>query len=311
LFLVGGEHHDEPAEQTADALTLFRDEDDFLYAALTDLFAGDHHLELHRDADRDLVAMRTPDDLKLMLRDLPASYRRDREIDTRIRLTGDAGLALARLADAKDSGETMWPDVHYLAPIHPVLSWVSSRLLARLDRNQAPVMAAAVAGPVFLTQAMWSNHRGQAALLHWGAISGLESGAPRVSELVPALKQAGIAERAINPGRVEGLEQLQALVLAAVAAARADLRDRHDELVGPLRERVAQEESRVHEWQEAALLEAEQGAASVARRRRERANDASARALEYLRSLLPAGEPYVRVVGVLAPIESASATGRG
>lgn len=177
LFATSGQHEDEPRASTAKTPSLFLDDDNFLYEAITQLYPGGTQVQLTREADRDLLAFNSPPDLLQMLRDLPSSYLREREIADRIKLTGSKDLALERLNLAKEQGNTLWPDVHYLSPIHPVLSWASSRLLARLGRNEAPVMVADVAEPVFLTQAQWSNHRGQSALVHWGAITGLGAGA--------------------------------------------------------------------------------------------------------------------------------------
>ena len=303
LFATGGTHSDEGQPLTAQPPTLFHDEDNFLYAALTDLFPSARGgLKVTREAEQDLIAFDTPPDLAQMLRDLPASYLRDRQVSTRMRLTGDPNYAQQRLDRARDQGDTLWPDVHFLSPNHPVLSWASGRLLARLERNDAPVMAAAVKEPIFLTQALWSNHRGQAAIVRWSAITGLGEGEPRVGDLLDALASSGISEQAINPGYAPGLDHLQAMVPTAVQAAVDDLTVHRQSLEEPLRELVEAEEARVSEWALFAMDEAEQSAMSLRRRKREHAERTSGEALDYLRSLMPTGNPFVRVVGVIAPI---------
>lgn len=301
LFTTGGEHEAEAAPQTAQVATLFHDDDNYLYEALVDLHPGGKDLNLDRDSTLDMLAFDTPDDLRRLLRDLPGEYLRDQQVERRIRLTGSTSLALERLEKAKEGNQTRWPDVHFLAPTHPVLSWASSRLLARMGRNQAPVMAAAVTEPIFLTQSLWSNHRGQAALTHWGAVTGLGTPSPTVSDLLPAIAKAGITERATNPGAVPDLSTLQALVPTVVAVAIEDVRARRDELEGPLRERVEYEEARVADWALFAVNEAEQADIGRRKRKLDAAHSKSTRAVEYLQSLLPAGEPFVRVVGVIAP----------
>ena len=302
IFATNGQHDDTLAPQTAESPTLFIDDDDFLYAAISDLFPNDASLDLHRDAELDLIAFNTPTDLIAMLRDLPASYLKDQKVATRIKLTGSPTLAKQRLAVAKNSGDTLWPDVHYLTPTHPVLSWASSRLLARIGRNRAPVVTADVPAPVFLTQALWSNAHGQAAVTHWGAITGLTEGTPHVADMVTALKAAGITDTAVNAGTDVDLETLQALVPAAVRAAADDLRSRRDTLTGPLASMVAEEKARVHEWSLFNFEDLAQGPAYRRGKRFRDTADTSAQATDYLESLLPVGDPFVRVVGVIAPV---------
>ena len=276
LFATAGEHEKLAAAATAQPTTLFHDDDNFLYEALTHLFNANRDLDIHRDPATDLIAFDTPDDLGMMLRDLPADYLKQMKVTERIRLTGNKDLALKRLALARESGDTLWPDVQYVAPVHPVLSWAAGRLLARYGRNEAPVIAGKVDEPIFLMQALWSNNRGQAALARWVAISGVDSGNPQVSDLI-------------------------ALVPAAVDAATRDLTTHREDMERPLRDLVEREEARVREWTAFSLDAADQAAASQQRRRRTRAQTDSERAVDYLQSLLPAGDPYVRVVGVIAP----------
>ncbi len=306
IFATSGEH-DHTDVTTVEPATLFEDEDNFLYAALTDLFPGGKGLDIVREPDKDLIAFDTPPDLARMLGDLPSSYLKAQKVGTRIRLTGSRDLALARLEAAKNQGDTLWPDVHYLAPTHPVLSWAASRLMARVGRNEAPVMSAQVDEPIFLTQALWSNAHGQAAMTYWGALTGLKTGTPRMDGLVETLRQAGITENATNPGTIAGMDALQALVPAAVQAAANDLRQRRAEIEAPLRARVEEEQARVRDWTLFAIDAAEDSPIQLKKRRKSQAERTTTQALDYLESLLPAGQPYIRVIGVIAPAQGVGA----
>lgn len=301
LFATSGDHTDTDPPHTATAPTLFADDDDYLDAALSVLHASDASLDLTRDHDTDLVAFNTPADLATMLRDLPASYLKDQQVATRIRLTGSTALAAERLATAKESGRTLWPDVHYLAPNHPVLSWVSSRLLARTGRNTAPVMTADVPEPIYLTQALMTNAHGQAAVSHWGAVTGLAGGHAQVGELITTLAAVGITDQAVNPGAEVDLAELQQLVPAAVQAAADDLRERRDALVGPLQAMVERERERVTQWREFTEEALYEKPANLRSKKWAQATATSREATDYLESLLPVGEPFVRVIGVIAP----------
>ncbi len=298
LMATGGEHRDEPAVPTAPRRTLFDDDDNFLAAALEEIADGSK-LDVHREEETDLLAFNTPKDLAERLRDLPESYLREREVAERIRLTAQPRFAEARLAKARADGDTLWPDVGFLAPIHPVLEWATSRALARFGRSQAPVMAADVAEPVFLTQATWANSLGQPVLSRWGAITGLPD-SPQVDEMLEVVEKAGLKEAARNPGGVQAwVEKLQHLVPDAVDAATADIRKRRDEAESVLLERLEEHRRRLSNWEELALFVADQSQnAAKSRSAVETARDETSALID---SLATAGDPFVRVVGLIVP----------
>ncbi|GAB3558417.1 helicase-related protein [Actinopolyspora lacussalsi] len=301
LLANGGEHAEDTAVPTAPKRTLFDDDDNFLAEALEEISPDGEKLEIHRDEETDLLAFNTPQDLAQRLNDLPESYRSERGIGTRIRVSAQPAFAEQRLARARADENTTWPDVSYLAPIHPVLEWAATRALARFERDEAPVMAAAVAEPVFLTQASWSNSLGQAVLNHWGAVSGLPD-EPVVGELHETLERAGLRERVRNPGGVrEWLDKAQPLVPEAVDAAERDLRRRREEMESDLLARLDRQRERLSEWRQLALSIAEDNNASNDRKQGLRStHDETSRLID---SLAVSGEPFVRVVGLIVPAD--------
>ncbi|WP_007023731.1 DEAD/DEAH box helicase [Saccharomonospora iraqiensis] len=309
LIATGGEHAEDPPPPTAPRRTLFDDDDNFLAEALDEITDHGGGLDVHRDTETDLLAFDTPADLAERLRDLPESYLREREVATRIRLSAQPRFAEQRLAKARADGDTLWPDVGFLAPNHPVLEWATSRALARFGRNQATVMAAPVEEPVFLTQATFSNALGQPVLTRWGAITGLPH-APEVGDLRAALERAGLREEARNPGGVEPwLERMQPLVPDAVAAATRDIHERRREMEGGLVERLDEHRKRLSTWEQQALsvLErrrSESGDSNVHRkldRQREDVAGIREETAKLIDSLAAAGDPFVRVVGLIVP----------
>ncbi|RCW45882.1 SNF2 domain-containing protein [Halopolyspora algeriensis] len=299
LMATGGEHEGEPAVPTAPRRTLFDDDDNFLTEALEEIAPDAGKLNLYRERETDLIAFDTPKDLAERLGDLPESYLREREIRDRIRLSAQPGFAEERLAKARAEGDTLWPDVGYLAPIHPVLEWATSRALARFRRDQAPVVAAEVPEPVFLTQATWSNALGQAVLTHWGAITGLPD-QPEVGDLREVVERAGLKEQARNPGEVQDwLERMQPLVPQAVEAASADLRHRREAMEGDLLARLDEHRKRLGKWEQQALFVVERSNASTKRKDDVASTRDETSAL--IDSLATSGEPFVRVVGLIVP----------
>ncbi|WP_410595377.1 helicase-related protein [Amycolatopsis sp. lyj-23] len=303
LMATGGEHTTDPPVPTTPKRTLFEDDDNFLAEALAEFTTNAGALDLHRDEETDLVAFDTPKDLAERLKDLPESYLRDREVRTRIRLSAQPRFAEQRLAKARADGDTLWPDVSYLAPIHPVLEWAAGRALARFGRDQAPVMAADVREPIFLTQATWSNSLGQPVLTHWGAITGLPDH-PDVGDLRDALEHAGLREHARNRGGVSHwLEKMQPLVPTAVDVAMQDLRRRRDEMEGELLARLERHRQRLGAWEQHALFLVDRGSGS--RKRKDDVLTTRDETAELIDSLATADEPFVRVIGLIVPTDAA------
>lgn len=175
MLTAGVQHTSDPAPVTEAPGTLFDDDDNYLTEALLELYPDPKQLDVQRDEDLDMLSFNTPSDLLARFRDLPDTYLRDRKVRERLKLSANVAFADSRLAKARKDGDTLWPDVHFLAPLHPVLDWVASRSLARLGRNEAPVMVGQVDQPIFLTQAVWANAAGRPAVSVWGAVTGLPS----------------------------------------------------------------------------------------------------------------------------------------
>jgi hypothetical protein len=235
---------------------------------------------------------------------LPASYLKEREVTTRLRVTGDPAFARARLLLAQDAQKISWPDCLYLSPLHPVLDWAADRVLAGFARDEAPVLAAGVGEPVFCVQATWSNAHGQAVLVHWGAVTGLPA-SPIVSDLMPVLEAAGIRSGAENPGifDAERPGQVSPLLPAAVAAEHAWLQDTARARATELAPRIARFTSRLSRWtagrgEQLALFE---GPESLRRHRQHEIDDVRAETERLIASLTPAGDPLIRVIAVLVP----------
>ncbi|HEU0088770.1 MAG TPA: DEAD/DEAH box helicase [Pseudonocardiaceae bacterium] len=296
LMTIGGAHQQKAPVATAPRRTLFDDADNFLIEALDEIAAD---LHLTREEDTDFLAFDTPADLTARLANLPESYLAERQVNQRIRLTGQQHYAEQRLAKARQDGDTLWPDVHFLAPVHPVLDWAASRVLALFGRNEAPVVAGAVDAPVFCTQAVWSNALGQPALARWSAISGPPQRA-EITDLVDILERAGLKERSVNPGSAAAwLAELQPLVPAAIEAATDDLRRRRHELETELLAWLDAQRAKLGRWEQQALWVAERDRDPGRRKSRiVEVRDETSRLID---SLVAHGEPFVRVVAVIVP----------
>ncbi|WP_327339420.1 DEAD/DEAH box helicase [Streptomyces sp. NBC_01324] len=239
----------------------------------------------------------TPEDLADRLDVLPPGYLRDQNIARRMKLTfsrEDAADSLKRAREDSNSS-SLWPDAHYVGELHPVVEWITDKVLVQLGRQQAQVLQVdpeRASTPVVLTQGVWSNAEGRPTLVAWRAIDRLDGPEPRIRELTPKL----LADLGIGPDMPDHytpgpLDDLQLLVPKAVAETRRELdtlraiADR--EVDAPLHAY----EKQVGDWRQELLP-------GFTRSTRDDAADRLAGAAARLRT---SGEPMIRVLAVLEP----------
>lgn len=206
----------------------------------------------------------------------------------------DAADSLKRAREDSNS-TSLWPDAHYVGELHPVVEWITDKVLVQLGRQQAQVLQvdpARASSPVVLTQGVWSNAEGRPTLVAWRAIDRLDGPEPRVRELTPQLLAAlGIGPDMPDHYTPGPLENLQRLVPEAVAVTRRELdglREIADrEVDAPLHAY----EKQVNDWRQELLP-------GFTRSTRDEAADRLAGAAARLRT---SGEPMIRVLAVLEP----------
>ncbi|MGW3625689.1 SNF2-related protein [Streptomyces sp. NPDC000880] len=295
-------------------LRFFPDRSSYVEAGLAELAAVES-LHLESSVEGDDLSFRTPEDLADRLDVLPPGYLREQNITSRMKLTfnRDNGAdALKRARESKGS-LSLWPDVHYVGELHPVIEWITDKVLVQFGRRQALVLQVdrqQVPEPVFLMQGVWSNAEGCPTAVGWLAVDRLADGAtPRVRHLIRETltkEQAGdpdlvsLAELGIDPGKpmddhygFSDPDALQPLVPAAVEATRqamGSLRAVADARVdAPLREF----EEKVECWRQEELPGM-----------RTKGKDRSSQAdllRETAARLRTTGDPMIRVLAVLEP----------
>lgn len=141
---------------------------------------------LQRSEDRTTITLTPPQDLKKRLEFLPRTYLADQDVLRRFRLTTDKAVAERRLAYARSAASSsLWPDTHYLSPLHPVLEWVADRSLAKHERGTVPVVIGNVGQPWVIAQVMLTAKGGQTVHAELVGVAFDESGAPHVIGKVP------------------------------------------------------------------------------------------------------------------------------
>lgn len=304
LMALGGAHRHQSAPAVAPQRGLFDSDAAFLEEALTEIAEGapERAFKLVREPADRLLALDPPIDLARRLAALPQEYLSEQQVAERLRVTSSPDYAERRLARARESGTSSWPDAGYLAPLHPLLEWAADRALARFGRNEAPVMAGTVPAPVFLLQGLWSSHRGQPVIVHWGAATGLPD-ASRIADLIAVLEAAGIRDGAVNPGLDAGqVEALQALVPFAVTAERDHLEGLRAQRESELAPRLDEFSRRLRRWAGIQQVQLELFPTDHRRRReQDRIARVTTETQELMRSLSATGEPLVRLVGAIVP----------
>ncbi|MEU1447531.1 DEAD/DEAH box helicase [Streptomyces mirabilis] len=315
-FLAGllgqvGAVHEHPEVARAVVPKLFRSTADYFEEALRQVCRPNPEdmLSLRRDDDG-TIAFEPPQDLLYRLKALPKSYLDEQQIlprknePGRIRVTFSKELAGSRLKAARETTESQWPNVSYITDVHPVLDWVTDKVLVEIGRHKAPVVAATVDSPTYLVQGIYSNALGKPTVVEWMAVSGLP-GNPVVETLTAeALERHGVGPN--MPGRAtpRDLPGLSSLVPDAIDAARshlvtleAEYRKQIDDTLAPYRERVA-------EWRQEALF-------ASARPKEAELDRTAKRRLKLVKSLETKGEPMLRLLAVLEPHTAAEGGTQG
>jgi ERCC4-related helicase len=286
---------DQPAD-TAPELAriprLFESTEQFAGAALKEAAPG---LDVYDDGQ--MLAFAPPDDLIQRLSVLPASYLRMHKVNERMRVTFDQRLAQRKLDEARDT-KTLWPEIGYLSDLHPMIEWLTDKVLLRVPRQQAPVLLAGVINHSFLIEGVYSNALGQPTVVEWMAVTGLPD-APRVTDMADALSAAGVGPRLVNNYQFGDIARLERLVPAAVDAARTHLEARRAEYDAKVNGPIEEYRARLGAWEQLSLD-------SLVAQQRSKRDQVSETATELRRrtdALRTAGEPLLRVLAVLCPAE--------
>jgi ERCC4-related helicase len=287
-------HSDVPR---APVLRLFDSTADYFDEALRQICRPNPEdmLSLRRDDDG-TIAFEPPRDLLYRLKALPRSYLDEQRIlprknePGRIRITFSKHLADRRLAAARETSTSQWPNVSYITDIHPVLDWLTDKVLVEIGRHQAPVLAAAVHAPTFLVQGICSNGLGKPTIVRWMAVSGLPDDPQVVRLTAEVLRRFGVGPT--MPGRAEprDLPGLKALIPDAIEAAERYLNKGEGEYREEISGVLAPYRAQVERWQQQALFASKKDIDETAKRR-----------LQLVRSLETVGKPMLRLLAVLEP----------
>jgi superfamily II DNA or RNA helicase len=280
--------------------SLFESDAAFVDEALHQAFDdAETSLDLRRDSGDDtFLSLEPPKDLIGRMKALPRTYLTEQRVAERLKLTGNEALANAQLVKARETTDSGWPEVGFLAPLHPFGDWLVDKVLATVGRNEAPIIVADVDTPVFCVQGMYSNGRGHPQLVEWMAVTE-HLGTPVIADLFDALQRANVDANMANPGTSIDVEVLQDRLGDVIEQVRDELEVRRATYEAELAETLAEPQERLDAWQ----VQSEQLAMDlVEHRRRDRQkviDTVRSDTAQLIESMRTQGDPLIRVLAVL------------
>ncbi|MFE1873718.1 DEAD/DEAH box helicase [Streptomyces sp. NPDC059496] len=245
-------HGNEAATSGAVLPRLFDSTAHFLDEALREVFPdARERLDLDRDDQSGLLSFRPPADLLHRLKALPVDYLREQGLRERLLVTFNRRLAQHSLQRAREADSTSsWPEISLLTDLHPVVEWLTDKVLVRLGRQEAPMITAGVVEPTFLVQGVYSNSLGRPTVVKWMGVT--RSGTVD-SDMVSLLRRSGVAPTMANKLRYRDPEPLKAAIPDVLAAAESFMEEHRDAWDLPLRESIRQYKERLGEWEQPTL----------------------------------------------------------
>ncbi|SIG94427.1 helicase [Mycobacteroides abscessus subsp. abscessus] len=315
------EPHAEPVRQ-ATGLALYSTPVDFLYDGLAMVYRG--HPEQHPSADgsggvswtnhrRESIAeLVPPRDMWSRLDSLPQTYLKERGVKANFKLATSKARGTALVDAARNStdpnNDSLWPEAHYLGPLHPVLQWTADRALSRVPvRGGIYIVRADVAAPTVVVHAGLTNQRGQMVSSVFRTVtfpSGPDFGMIGEYESAEAIiADLGLRTKLTNPGPVD-LHVYQPLVPAAVDAVASSIDGVIESGKHRIEERISSWYARNRMWQQGAI-DLTQGASLKRRSQTVNEEEALIEAMQPNRSLL---RPLLVAVPIDTDVHSTTPT---
>lgn len=145
-------------------------EDDFQYAATALSHAvkrGGYQVD---DNDR-LITLEAPDDLLYRFRLMQKEMQPK---DNQFLFTDRTELIQKEIAASRKE-DTAWPKIQFLWELHPVMEWLSDKILSSMGRHQAPVIQLDQGlnedESVYLLSGLIPNRKGHPLIHHWFGVS--------------------------------------------------------------------------------------------------------------------------------------------
>ena len=209
--------------------------------------------------DYAVVELEPPADLRQRLEVLPQSYLTGRRVTQKFKLATTVARGKIELESARSEESTsLWPEAHFLAPLHPVIDWASDRALAKLGRNEVFAVRGDVEVISVLLQGTLTNLRGQVV-----SSSFMVASCPNPANLdfvlvepfgsaAAALTALAFTGRQINSGALAQAHQMTRFIAPAVRAGDRLMADLVGSAAQATTDRVREWSARTDSWDDEA-----------------------------------------------------------
>ncbi|MGH8145561.1 MAG: DEAD/DEAH box helicase [Rhodanobacteraceae bacterium] len=171
--------------------------------------------------------LQPPKDLEQRLNYLPPQIRPE---NNEFRLTADKRVIYDELERVRADEENVWPQLHYLWPLHPVMDWLTDRALHAFGRHAAPVLRLpaklAADEAIVLVHGGYPNQRGYTLVQAWVGVHFKDGKVTDLLDWVALQDRLGLKPGQMpNRGHTGDTSPLAKLLPDAVAAARKRLHE--------------------------------------------------------------------------------------
>ena len=231
----------------AEGLTLFGSDElsgDYAFAktALQQLSIPTPIADFSPDDSSQTLTLTAPRDLQERLKvTLPIEVR---DSDHRYSLCAQKdkitqAIELARQAKAEDES---WPLLHYLWPQHPIMEWLSDRVLTAFGRHRAPVIQCpqlAEGEQAFMLMGLIPNRKGQPLLIEW-QVAICSNGSWSLEDFPDFVQRTKLKANSLS-NRNQGIDTsgLQSNLPEAVAAMQRHMVKRQSSFAADMTSRLA------------------------------------------------------------------------
>jgi hypothetical protein len=246
---------DEVQDSRTAVPTLYEDDLAFARAAFDELLQADEELHLPEyHPQRPEFTFLAPEDLRRRCEFVPQEVI---PTDWTFRLTTNRQRVMEAIAEARKR-EREWPQLHLFWELHPVMEWLTDKLLVRFGRHEAPLIITPHLDEktaILLFQGVLSNRRSQPLVTEWFGIQlDGSQGAGQLLDLEQVLAQTGFAAGLANVQRESALgPKLPALLPKAVELARQHMSERRIERGQALGEQLRSDLRKLKRWYDAAM----------------------------------------------------------
>jgi superfamily II DNA or RNA helicase len=220
-----------------------RSHGDFLFAktALEQLSNPVPFAQFTLDEANRTVSLTAPRDLQERLKlSMPAEARAKDHRYTLTTSRQDMADAIERARQARRDEDT-WPAIHYLWPQHPIMEWLTERVLTAFGRHRAPVIhlpQLAVGEQAFILLSLIPNRKGQPLLIEW-RVASFQQGEWKLESFPDFADRAGLqAGKLPNSGKAIDTTTLQQNLPAAVTAMRRFMVERQKTFAADMNARL-------------------------------------------------------------------------